>query len=186
MQAGGCRSSPRYTRSDRHGLSCFPLPPSKQKLSLLHLTIYFGWRKRRAMCSDGGGGEGSLLPPHAGWSPATVLGAPRMDVAWKLRTGHGGGGLGRTVLTQSSSWVSWTMRCRTSTSPSLWGRQEVIHAPMGAGSASRASPFLLPTLGEDVVLQGPPLCFQGAGRGWLTFPTNPGLGWGWRPETGAW
>lgn len=44
------------------------------------------------MCSDGGGGEGSLLPPHAGWSLATVLSAPRMDVAWKLRTGHGGGG----------------------------------------------------------------------------------------------
>lgn len=27
---------------------------------------------------------------------------------------------------------------------------------------------------------------KGGGRGWLTFPTNPGLGWGWRPETGAW
>lgn len=174
MQAGGRRSRPRYTRSDRHGLSCFPLPPSKQKLSLLHLSIYFGWRKRRAMCSDGGGGEGSIVAPTPCWmEPGHHAGCTLNGCCLEAEDRTRRGWLGHTVLTQSSSWVSWTMRCRTSTSPSLWGRQEVIHAPTGAGSASRASPFLLPTLGEDVVLQGPPLCFQG---GWLMFPTNPGLG----------
>ena len=115
------------------------------------------------------------------------------------------GGRGQAGLTQSSSWVSWTMRCRMSTSPSLWERREGghINITVAAGRALSSLPLSLKAVPRPGSACSPTVTAPGAGEGPPAAPGSPlggldgqaflgrsqpvhGLGWGERCGLGAW
>lgn len=63
------------------------------------------------------------------WAARGLAGTEAAGWCWRVTRSVGGGrsGRGQAVLTQSSSWVSWTMRCRTSNSPSLGRGRGGLH-----------------------------------------------------------